>query len=171
MSAPTSAAAAARTVTITVNGTTRSATAEVRTLLSDFLRHGLGLTGETVLERGRGPVPVGRDGHVQQAGQHGPVKRVLLDELDLRFFHRLSLNRFEVNFLDQDVFFGSFYHFEIIAIGVLNSITISFLMDFCLAYCASICARLLNGISFLPDVCHGPVMPGGPHQLSSLGKK
>lgn len=49
MSAPTTAVAAGtRQVTVTVNGTTRSATTEVRTLLSDFLRHGLGLTGTHV---------------------------------------------------------------------------------------------------------------------------
>jgi aerobic-type carbon monoxide dehydrogenase small subunit (CoxS/CutS family) len=34
-----------RTVTVVVNGRRRSATAEVRTTLADFLRHGLGLTG------------------------------------------------------------------------------------------------------------------------------
>lgn len=41
-------AAAVRTVTLTVNGTERSAPTEVRTLLSDFLRHTLGLTGTHV---------------------------------------------------------------------------------------------------------------------------
>ncbi|MFF4579773.1 (2Fe-2S)-binding protein [Streptomyces sp. NPDC001389] len=35
-------------ITLTVNGTVRSAPAEVRTLLSDFLRHALGLTGTHV---------------------------------------------------------------------------------------------------------------------------
>ncbi|MFF4588378.1 (2Fe-2S)-binding protein [Streptomyces sp. NPDC001388] len=35
-------------ITLTVNGTVRSAPAEARTLLSDFLRHGLGLTGTHV---------------------------------------------------------------------------------------------------------------------------
>jgi aerobic-type carbon monoxide dehydrogenase small subunit (CoxS/CutS family) len=34
-----------RTVNLVVNGRRRSATAEVRTTLADFLRHGLGLTG------------------------------------------------------------------------------------------------------------------------------
>ncbi|NGO72422.1 (2Fe-2S)-binding protein [Streptomyces boncukensis] len=37
-----------RTVTLTVNGATHSARTEVRTLLSDFLRHTLGLTGTHV---------------------------------------------------------------------------------------------------------------------------
>jgi aerobic-type carbon monoxide dehydrogenase small subunit (CoxS/CutS family) len=37
-----------RTVTVTVNGTPRAAETEVRTLLSDFLRHELGLTGTHV---------------------------------------------------------------------------------------------------------------------------
>ena len=40
--------AAVRTVTVTVNGTRHTARAEVRTLLSDFLRHTLGLTGTHV---------------------------------------------------------------------------------------------------------------------------
>lgn len=40
--------AAVRTVTLTVNGTERTARTEVRTLLSDFLRHTLGLTGTHV---------------------------------------------------------------------------------------------------------------------------
>jgi aerobic-type carbon monoxide dehydrogenase small subunit (CoxS/CutS family) len=35
-------------VTVSVNGTTRSASVEARTLLSDFLRHDLGLTGTHV---------------------------------------------------------------------------------------------------------------------------
>ncbi|MFB9745176.1 (2Fe-2S)-binding protein [Pseudonocardia sulfidoxydans] len=35
-------------MTLTVNGTTHSAIVEVRTLLSDFLRHGLGLTATHV---------------------------------------------------------------------------------------------------------------------------
>ncbi|MDX3535557.1 (2Fe-2S)-binding protein [Streptomyces sp. MB09-01] len=35
-------------ITLTVNGTVRSAPAEARTLLSDFLRHSLGLTGTHV---------------------------------------------------------------------------------------------------------------------------
>lgn len=43
MSAPTTAVT--RQVTMTVNGTIRSAVVEVRTLLSDFLRHSIGLTG------------------------------------------------------------------------------------------------------------------------------
>ncbi|GAA2093908.1 (2Fe-2S)-binding protein [Streptomyces albiaxialis] len=37
-----------RTVSLTVNGTARAARTEVRTLLSDFLRHTLGLTGTHV---------------------------------------------------------------------------------------------------------------------------
>ncbi|MDJ1134954.1 (2Fe-2S)-binding protein [Streptomyces iconiensis] len=40
--------AAVRTVTLTVNGTERTARTEVRTLLSDFLRNALGLTGTHV---------------------------------------------------------------------------------------------------------------------------
>jgi aerobic-type carbon monoxide dehydrogenase small subunit (CoxS/CutS family) len=46
--AMTPATTSTRTVTVTVNGTTRTATTEVRTLLSDFLRHGLRLTGTHV---------------------------------------------------------------------------------------------------------------------------
>lgn len=41
-------AAPERTVTVTVNGTRRAARTEVRTSLSDFLRHSLGLTGTHV---------------------------------------------------------------------------------------------------------------------------
>lgn len=37
-----------RTVTVTVNGSARTATTEVRGLLSDFLRHALNLTGTHV---------------------------------------------------------------------------------------------------------------------------
>ena len=42
------AAIGVRDVTVTVNGRPRRATTEVRTLLSDFLRHELGLTGTHV---------------------------------------------------------------------------------------------------------------------------
>lgn len=37
-----------RDITVTVNGATRTARTEIRTLLSDFLRHELGLTGTHV---------------------------------------------------------------------------------------------------------------------------
>ncbi|MHA6797040.1 (2Fe-2S)-binding protein [Pseudonocardia bannensis] len=49
MTVPTTPAPARmRTVTATVNGVTRSAETEPRALLSDFLRHDLGLTGTHV---------------------------------------------------------------------------------------------------------------------------
>lgn len=48
MTTPTTTTTTTRTVCVTVNGTAREAPAEVRTLLSDFLRQQLGLTGTHV---------------------------------------------------------------------------------------------------------------------------